>query len=135
MSSDKQTAANRANAQKSTGPTTAQGKAKASRNALKHGLSGDGEVLPLEDEALYADRLQQWLNAAQPDDEIERYQIATAAWATVKLDRCARKDLAETNRRRAHAKGRWEASQTRKVHGIVEFWTAQPDACVAQLET
>ena len=35
---DKQFAANQCNAGKSTGPTTLAGKAKAARNALKHGL-------------------------------------------------------------------------------------------------
>jgi hypothetical protein len=39
MTSPKQIAANRRNATKSTGPVTAQGKARASRNALRHGLS------------------------------------------------------------------------------------------------
>jgi hypothetical protein len=40
MASEKQIAANRANAKKSTGPTTAAGKLKSSRNAYRHGLSG-----------------------------------------------------------------------------------------------
>ena len=39
MTSLKQIAANRRNALKSTGPITAQGKARVSRNALRHGLS------------------------------------------------------------------------------------------------
>lgn len=39
MASEKQMAANRANAQKSTGPRTAVGRAKSSRNAYRHGLS------------------------------------------------------------------------------------------------
>ena len=39
MTTDKQMAANKANAQKSSGPTSAQGKARSSQNALKHGLS------------------------------------------------------------------------------------------------
>src|SRR5580704_17073671 len=75
------------------------------------------------------------MNSAQPDDEIERYQIATAVWATVKMDRCARKDLAETNRRRKSAKGRWEAVHTRRVNELVESLHAHPDASAAQLET
>ena len=39
MTSLKQIAANRRNATRSTGPVTAQGKARASRNARRHGLS------------------------------------------------------------------------------------------------
>ena len=39
MTSAKQIAANRRNASRSTGPVTAQGKDRASRNALRHGLS------------------------------------------------------------------------------------------------
>jgi len=40
--------ANRRNAQKSTGPRSAQGKGASSRNGLKHGLSGDKHILPGE---------------------------------------------------------------------------------------
>jgi len=40
MASEKQIAANRANAMRSTGPKTAAGKLKSSRNAYRHGLSG-----------------------------------------------------------------------------------------------
>jgi hypothetical protein len=43
MASEKQIAANRANAQKSTGPKTVAGRLKSSRNAFRHGLS-----LPLQ---------------------------------------------------------------------------------------
>ena len=38
MASEKQIAANRANAKKSTGPKTAAGQLKSSRNALRHGF-------------------------------------------------------------------------------------------------
>ena len=40
MTSERQIAANRENAKKSTGPKTARGKAQASRNAVRHGLEG-----------------------------------------------------------------------------------------------
>ena len=41
MSSAAQTAANRANAQLSTGPRTLEGKARVSQNALRHGLTAE----------------------------------------------------------------------------------------------
>jgi len=40
MPTERQIRANRANAQRSTGPRTAVGKLKSSRNAYRHGLSG-----------------------------------------------------------------------------------------------
>ena len=40
MASEKQIAANRANAKRSTGPKTLAGKLRSSRNAFRHRLSG-----------------------------------------------------------------------------------------------
>jgi hypothetical protein len=46
MTAERQIAANRANAQKSTGPRTAEGKAISSRNATRHGLYSSAPVIP-----------------------------------------------------------------------------------------
>jgi hypothetical protein len=46
MATERQIAANRANAQRSTGPRTAAGKMKSSRNAFRHGLSGPVRLNP-----------------------------------------------------------------------------------------
>src|SRR4051794_26026688 len=51
MASLKQIAANRANAQKSTGPRTPEGKTRARINALKTGLYAELEALPWEDQS------------------------------------------------------------------------------------
>jgi hypothetical protein len=53
MSSDKQIEANRRNAQKSTGPRTAAGKARARRNSRKHALCTISRNNPL-----YAPRIE-----------------------------------------------------------------------------
>jgi hypothetical protein len=49
--SEKQSAASRANGAKSKGPATPEGRARASRNSLRHGLSSEIVVLPHEDRA------------------------------------------------------------------------------------
>ena len=49
MTSQKQIAANRRNAAKSTGPKTAEGKQVTRLNALKHGLQAEHVVIPGED--------------------------------------------------------------------------------------
>jgi hypothetical protein len=51
MASEQQNEANRLNAQKSTRPRTADGRARVASNALKHGLTGKQVVLPGEDPA------------------------------------------------------------------------------------
>jgi hypothetical protein len=49
MSSEKQIAANRANAKRSTGPNTSGGKARSRMNAWKHGLRAEKVVIAGED--------------------------------------------------------------------------------------
>ncbi len=52
-SKSKRAVANRANAQKSSGPKTEQGKAAASQNSFKHGLYSKALIIPGEDPALF----------------------------------------------------------------------------------
>jgi hypothetical protein len=47
--SSRKRAANRANARKSTGPRTPEGKARSSRNAISHGIYCQNLLLPGED--------------------------------------------------------------------------------------
>ena len=67
--------ANRANAKRSTGPTTELGKSRSKMNALKHGLSAQKVVIGDEDardfEALRAALERDW----QPDTALEREWI------------------------------------------------------------
>jgi hypothetical protein len=53
MTSARQIEANRRNAMGSTGPTTNLGKQRASQNAVRHGLTAETVLVPLEDAADY----------------------------------------------------------------------------------
>ncbi len=90
MSTENQIAANRANAQLSTGPTTAAGKAKAATNGLTHGLNSTPETLfaarPQEAEAFRA--LSQKLRRdCVPESDLEDAAFTRFAWANFQLTR------------------------------------------------
>lgn len=71
MASEKQIAANRRNAGKSTGPRTTEGKAASSRNALKHGLLSKQAVSDLEDTSAFNALLAQLVDELEPVSVIE----------------------------------------------------------------
>src|ERR1700674_1404722 len=73
MASEKQIAANRANAKRSTGPKTLAGKMASSRNAFRHGLSG-----PLRLHPMTADKVDAIAHALA-GEEANRDQLTSAA--------------------------------------------------------
>ena len=64
-------AANRANAQRSTGPRTAAGKARAAGNALVHGVLSRRVVLPGEDPAEFVAFADSWRAYLTPGSPVE----------------------------------------------------------------
>ncbi len=66
MATESQTNANRENAQKSTGPKTAEGKQRSSLNAMKFALTGRTVMLPTDDLEVYEKFLEQWTVALKP---------------------------------------------------------------------
>ncbi len=83
MTTEAQIEANRANAQKSTGPRTPEGKAAVSRNAITHGLLARAGVLPGEDEhefAAHREGLLQQLRPGAPLEEVLADQIVDLSW-------------------------------------------------------
>jgi hypothetical protein len=71
MATEAQTQANRMNAQRSTGPRTAAGKAVVAQNAVQHGLLGEQVVVEGEDRARYARHRDAMLRALGPIEEVE----------------------------------------------------------------
>jgi len=71
MSTEKRIAANRRNAQLSTGPKTPVGRAKASMNALRHGVLAQRMLLPGEDPTELAELEARICVAVAPEGQLE----------------------------------------------------------------
>ncbi|MBV8731718.1 MAG: hypothetical protein JO336_18075 [Acidobacteriia bacterium] len=76
-------AANRANAQRSTGPRTEDGKHRSSLNALRAGLTGQTVILPSDDLQNYAAFTKRLIDSYEPVGPREHdlaYTIAAERW-------------------------------------------------------
>ena len=83
MATQAQIIANRNNAQKSTGPSTTDGKAIASQNSIKHGIFARQTVITSESHAdfdLYRDRILDELNPATPMESMLAERIVNLSW-------------------------------------------------------
>src|SRR5436853_7797332 len=88
MSSESQIAANRQNAQCSTGPKTEAGKAKSSLNAVKTGLTGRTVLLPSDDAAAYQKNVQRFFDEYQPFGDAEyslTQSLADTEWRLLRI--------------------------------------------------
>jgi hypothetical protein len=86
--SEAQLNANRANAEKSTGPTSPEGKATSSLNAVKTGLTGRTVLLPTDDAVIYQQHLDRFFARYAPatDQENDLVQtIADTEWRLLRI--------------------------------------------------
>jgi hypothetical protein len=81
VATEKQIAANRANARRSTGPRTALGKLKSSRNALRHGLS-----IPLQPDHAGPEMFLALVAALKEDNSEEARLVAAHDVALAQLE-------------------------------------------------
>jgi hypothetical protein len=88
MASPQQIAANRTNAQLSTGPTSSEGKVKVSHNALKTGLTGRTVILPSDDIAAYEQHVASTFAEWKPQTDREQalvQSIADTDWRLLRI--------------------------------------------------
>src|ERR1035438_7727628 len=90
MATPAQITANRANAQKSTGPRSPEGKSASRFNALKHGIDAASLVIPGEDPAEYDALAAEYSGEFRPQSPSEFFHVETmlrADWQKIRLQR------------------------------------------------
>ena len=91
--------ANRRNALRSTGPKSAEGKARSRANARKHGLTGEGVVLSTEDAARVAGRFEGLMEELAPSTLLGGVLVKRVAMLSVRLDRSYEQEAANVSAR------------------------------------
>jgi hypothetical protein len=87
MSSELKTQTARANGTKSRGPVTPEGRAKSSRNSLRHGLSAKSILLPAESREQFQILLDAHIQQFQPANDVEMDLVEAMAVARWRLRR------------------------------------------------
>src|ERR1700733_13318236 len=86
MSSEKQIAANRINAQNSPGPSTPEARAKVRTNAMRDGITGQVITLSDEDLPIFEKLKSDLIEDLAPKTTMELRLASSIAWDTWRLD-------------------------------------------------
>lgn len=130
---DKQREASRINGAKSRGPITAEGKKASRRNAIKHGLTGTGTVLPEDLRREVEAELAIFEKKHKPRDEYEERLVQQAALATVRWIRLIRAELTRTADRSAAALENWDRDREDRVASLAGLLHDEPAEALRQL--
>ena len=132
---EKQAAANKLNAQKSTGPTSPEGKAASRANARKHGMTSEVVVLPTEDIDAFAAEERLWIDELSPDGGLAERVARRAFRAFVRLERCDRNDDHELLMRTLNANENWDIRRAAYVADAIRRIDCEPSVAVAILRS
>jgi hypothetical protein len=95
MATEKQIEANKANAQRSTGPKTVAGKAKASQNSRKHGIRARRfYLLEWEDPREWRDLAESYMAELAPLGPHQESLVMEMLQSLLNIDRCHRLEAA-----------------------------------------
>jgi hypothetical protein len=126
MTSQARIKANRNNARQSTGPKTAEGKARSRLNGLVHGLRSEQVVLPTEDPTAFDEHLAEWLDEWKPPTVTRRQLVERLAATAWRLNRCVRIETARFSERTLDALEQWDRTRGEQIESAVSDLPADP---------
>ncbi len=118
--------ANRKNAQLSSGPKTPEGKAICRQNALKHGLTGEGIVVPDEDREAISQRFGRLEAEMAPSCEMALVLVQRIAMLSVRMERSARQEAAKLGEVMRRAASDFDDQRMATVEKLMDWIAAEP---------
>ena len=133
MTSLRQIAANQANAQKSTGPKTEEGIARASANSVTHGLTAQSSLRDKTELEKLRQRIGLWIDDSRPSTEYETWLIEVMAVESARYSDCQslEAELIEQDARRAETS--WDFDRRSEVETLAKKLGIDPGFTFAQL--
>ncbi len=129
--SEARLAANHANALKSTGAKTPEGKERSRANALKHGLCASEIVA--EDLATVQERAVACFEAIKPQDHFQGWLADQVAVASLRIDRAVRIERRLRDKVALHAELRWDDDRRLEVEALGAGLAQHPGAVLERL--
>src|SRR3954471_24276943 len=126
-------AANRLDCLKSKGPVSPGGKARSRLNSTKHGLTGAGLALPVEDQAQVEARFKALGEDLNLADERDRLLGERVALLSLRLDRCARYEAAALTELIRTAVADHDDERRRQVEDAIKRLPDEPMTSVRRL--
>jgi hypothetical protein len=117
-------AANRANAQKSSGPKTLDGKGKSRLNAIKHGLCSS--VVVAEEPDLIQQRYKEWFYALHPQNAFQVWMLENASVYSIRIDRAERMERVLRDRNALKAELAWDEDRMAEAEALGKKLGANP---------
>lgn len=108
-------AAARRNGALSRGPTTEAGKRRSRGNRLRHGMAGNGTVLPEQIRAAYLTEVELYQKDLRPQNHHEFRLVERAALATTRWLLILRADIERTTERARNAPAAWKSARRADV--------------------
>jgi hypothetical protein len=134
MATPVQIEANRRNAQKSTGPKSAEGKARSRLNGTTHGFRSEVVAIPPEDQAGFAASLAGFLEDWKPRTDDRRQLVERAATAAWQARRCVQIETARLTERVNAAFAEWDAREAAEAATLFDRLATEPNPTLTTLE-
>ena len=134
MATERQIAANRLNAKRSSGPSEA-GKLRSRLNATKHGMAGESAEVEAGLSSEFEERRARWAAEQNPVGEAANFALDQAVAATLRIERCQRTmdDLTASTSERARLA--WDEDRAVEAATLLGRLARDPVLASRQLQT